>query len=203
MSGEREEKASAGVRPVDAPPSTRPSLEAARPAAPAGDLPAAAPHDPRATPHAHDQRFTPTPHEHAHAHAHALEHDPHEAVAAAPPAGGAFPHERLDAHRAAVKLAVLAHRLAAQVPRGYRNVADHLQRAASNTVLLLGEGANRWGAALKRQRFVDSRGECGEVAAAADLWQALGIGSPADTEERKRLASRVSAMLNRLVARLQ
>ena len=196
-----DEKTAGGMRLVDAPSGTQPWPEPGRGPAPAGDLAVPTLHDPRATPHAHDERPTPTLHEHAHALAH--EHDPQDAWAGARPSGGAFPHERLDAYRAAVKLAVVAHRLAAQVPRGYRNVADHLTRAASNTVLLLGEGANRWGAALKRQRFVDSRGECGEVAAAADLLQALGIGTPTDTEELKRLASRVSAMLTRLVARLQ
>lgn len=203
MSDERDEQSAAAVRLVHAPSGTQPRPKPAPGPAPAEDVGVPALHDPRSTPHAHDER--PTPHAHAHAHAHALEHehDPHDALAGASPAGGAFPHEKLDAYRVAVKLAALAHRLAAQVPRGYRNVADHLTRAASNTVLLLGEGANRWGAALKRQRFVDSRGECGEVAAAGDLLQALGIGSPTDAEELKRLASRVSAMLTRLIARLQ
>jgi four helix bundle protein len=203
MSGERDDKALAGTTLGNTPSWTQPPTTEAGSAALAGDLPGPTPHDPRSTPHAHDPRPRATPHEHAHAHALAHADDTHEASAGARPAAGAFPHEKLDAYRVAVKLAALAHRLAAQVPRGYRNVADHLQRAASNTVLLLGEGANRWGAALKRQRFGESRGECGEVAAAADLLQALGIGSPADTEELKHLAGRVSAMLTRLLARLQ
>jgi four helix bundle protein len=126
----------------------------------------------------------------------------HRSVAHAP-AAGPFPHEKLDAYRVAVQMVALANRVAAQIPRGYRNIADHLQRAGSNTVLLLAEGANRRGAALKRQRFTDSRGECGEVGAAADLVRVLGLGSPADAEELKQLASRVSAMLTRLIARLE
>jgi four helix bundle protein len=75
-------------------------------------------------------------------------------------------------------------------------------RAASNTVLLYAEGANRRGAALKRQRFVESRGECGEVAAAGDLILVLHIGTAARAMKMKHLASRVSAMLTRLIARL-
>jgi four helix bundle protein len=100
-------------------------------------------------------------------------------------------------------MAALAKELADQIPRGYRSVADHLVRAASNTVLLYAEGANRRGAAQKRLRFVESRGESGEVAAAGDLIFVLRIGNPARAVKMKQLASRVSAMLTRLIARLE
>ena len=70
-------------------------------------------------------------------------------------------------------------------------------------MLLLAEGANRHGAAQKRQRFVESRGECAEVAAAGDILLVLDIGSQTDAEQLKRLAGRVSAMLTRLIARLE
>ncbi|MBI4820341.1 MAG: four helix bundle protein, partial [Deltaproteobacteria bacterium] len=73
-------------------------------------------------------------------------------------------------------------KLAKEIPRGHRSIADHLLRAASNTALLLAEGANRRRNARKRQRFVESRGECAEVAAAADLLLVLDIGSPTDAE---------------------
>lgn len=114
----------------------------------------------------------------------------------------AFPHEKLDVYRVALAMAALARRIADRIPRGHRNVADHLMRAAENTVLLLAEGANRRGAALKCQRFGESRGECGEVAAAAGLLRALEIGGQPEVEELRQLASRVSAMLTRLMARL-
>lgn len=140
----------------------------------------------------HEER--PTPNAHAHAHAHG-EREPSSS-------GGSFPHEKLEAYQVAVEMARLAKKLAEQIPRGHRNVADHLFRAASNTVLLLAEGANRRGAGEKRQRFVESRGECGEVGAAGDLLLAFEIGAPTDAEALKRLASRVSAMLTRLIARL-
>src|SRR5437870_486392 len=115
----------------------------------------------------------PTPH----AHAHASAHDPPDEKQA--PNSGAFPHEKLDIYRVALDMAALAKELADPIPRGYRNVADHLMRAASNTVLLYAEGANRRGAALKRQRFVESRGESGEVAAAGDLIVVLQLGNAA------------------------
>ncbi len=140
------------------------------------------------TTHAHAPRPTSDPHAHAHA----------------PDGGapGAFPHDKLDAYRIAWELAALANKIAAQIPRGHRNIADHLLRSASNTVLLLAEGANRRGAASKRQRFAESRGECAEVAAAGDLLLAMEIGPRHDAEQLKCLASRVSAMLTGLIERL-
>jgi four helix bundle protein len=158
-----------------------PTTEAPRPTS---DEPRPMTHDPR-----------PTPTSHAHAHAHEELSDGRVA--------GPFPHEKLDAYQVALKMTALANKLAEEIPRGHRSIADHLLRASSNTVLLLAEGANRRGAGLKRQRFVESRGECGEVGAAADLLVVLNMGSAADADELKRLASRVSAMLTRLIARLE
>ena len=100
-------------------------------------------------------------------------------------------------------MAGAAKHLATQIPRGHRSLADHLMRAATNTVLLLAEGANRRGVGEKRQRFVESRGECGEAAAAADLAFVMDLAQLADVEEWKLLAGRVSAMLTRLIARLR
>src|SRR5687767_10181041 len=73
----------------------------------------------------------------------------------------------MNAYRVALAMARGANALAQQIPRGHRSVADHLLRSSSNAVLLLAEGANRRGPAEKRQRFVESRGEVGEVAAPA------------------------------------
>jgi four helix bundle protein len=141
------------------------------------------------TSHAHAPRPTPDPHAHAHA--------PESATP------GVFPHDKLDAYRISCELAALANKIAAHIPRGHRNIADHLLRSASNTVLLLAEGANRRGAASKRQRFAESRGECAEVAAAGDLLLAMDIGPRHDVEKLKGLASRVSAMLTGLIERLR
>jgi four helix bundle protein len=136
-----------------------------------------------------------------HAHDHAHDHDDDHDHATYQP--GSFPHEKLDAYRVALDLAGAARQLAAQIPRGHRSLADHLLRAATNTALLLAEGANRRGTGEKRQRFVESRGECGEAAAAADLARVMDLAAPADAEAVKLLAGRVAAMLTRLIARLR
>jgi four helix bundle protein len=159
------------------------------------------PHDDSEQPWHHDDtphEERPTSHEHEHEHAHAGEEPERSHIAGSFP----FPHEKLDAYKVAVAMPTLARKLAKEVPRGHRNIADHMLRAASNTVLLLAEGANRRGAGEKRQRFAESRGECGEVGAAGDLLLAFEIGPPPDAEALKRFAARVSAMLTRLIARL-
>lgn len=112
-----------------------------------------------------------------------------------------FPHERLDAYRLALAMARDAKDLAEQIPRGHRSIADHLLRSSSNAVLLLAEGANRRGAAEKRQRFAESRGETGEVAAACDLVIVLSLSSQQQAESVKGYAMRLAAMLTGLIQR--
>ena len=138
-------------------------------------------------------------HGHGHGHHHPGEGDRHGGSTNA----GSLPHEKLDAYRVSLRMAAVAKDVARSIPRGHRNVADHLQRAAQNTVLLLAEGANRRTAGEKRQRFGESRGECGEVAAAADLVLVMELGPRGDAQELKALAGRVSAMLTGLISRLR
>ena len=151
----------------------------------------------RATRLADAPRSPRTEHAHALAHAHELvEAGGRESL-------GAFPHERLDAYQVALRMAAAAKGVAAHIPRGHRSIADHLLRSASNAVLLLAEGANRRTAKEKRQRFVESRGECAEVAAAADLVVVLELVPSAEAHDLKHLAGRVSAMLTGLIGRQQ
>lgn len=112
-----------------------------------------------------------------------------------------FTHHRLDAYRVAIQMAQQAKLLADRVPRGYRSFADQLLRAAGQTVLLIGEGANRHTAGQKRQRYSEARGECGEAAVAAELLASLGLLPRRDIEPLMESASRVVAMLTRLIQR--
>lgn len=112
-----------------------------------------------------------------------------------------FPHHRLDAYRVALQLVVAAHKLADGIPRGHRTVADQIQRASTSVVLNIAEAANRCGKGEKRQRFGTACGECGEVAAAAELAGVLGLADDARVRDVMELADRVLAMTNRLVRR--
>ena len=54
-----------------------------------------------------------------------------------------FPQHRLDVYRVAVELAQKTREAAKSIPRGDRSLADQMKRAATSTVLLIAEGANR------------------------------------------------------------
>ena len=111
-----------------------------------------------------------------------------------------FAHHRLDAYRVAVELLLGVERLVARLPRGHGNLKDQLRRAATATVLNLAEGANRSHPADKAARFNVARSECGECDAALHLVELLGL---ARTEDLRRLADRIGAMLFRLMRRQQ
>jgi len=112
-----------------------------------------------------------------------------------------FSHQRLDVHRVALEMARRSRELADRVPRGYRSFADQLLRAAGQTVLLIGEGANRYTAGQKRQRYTEARGECGEVASCVELLATLRLAPQAEADAIMHLAGRVAAMLTRLIQR--
>ena len=112
-----------------------------------------------------------------------------------------FAHQRLDLYRVGLEMARRSRLLADRVPRGYRSFADQLLRAAGQTVLLIGEGANRYTAGQKRQRYTEARGEAGEVAAAVELLATLHLAPQTDADDVIHLAGRVAAMLTRLIQR--
>jgi len=109
-----------------------------------------------------------------------------------------FPHQRLDAYRIALDLAVASHAICQALPRGNANLADQLKRASQAIPLLVGEGANRRTTAQKRQRYTEAAGEAGEVACALELIHRLGL---ADVSAAWPLAQRVHAMTTRLSRR--
>ena len=112
-----------------------------------------------------------------------------------------FPQHRLEVYNVAVEMAVHAKRMADAVPRGHKNLADQLLRAATSVVLNIGEGANRMSPGMKRQRYTEARGECGEVATAVELLVAFELIRPEAVEQLLHLADRVGRMLTRLVRR--
>ena len=112
-----------------------------------------------------------------------------------------FSHRRLDVYRVALEMARRSRELADRVPRGYRTFADQLLRAAGQTVLLIGEGANRYTAGQKRQRYTEARGEAGEVASCLELLATLRLAPQHEADQIMHLAGRVAAMLTRLIQR--
>ncbi len=112
-----------------------------------------------------------------------------------------FAHHKLDVWHAAKDLAVHGRALAHSIPRGDRDLADQLRRAATAPVLLIGEGANRLNAGEKRQRFNEARGEACEAAVAAELAAVLELVAADDAERVIHIADKIAAMLTRLIQR--
>ena len=67
--------------------------------------------------------------------------------------------------------------------------------------MLIGEGANRYTAGQKRQRFSEARGEAGEVAVVVELLMDLELVPVSEGDKALELADRVCAMLTKLISR--
>jgi four helix bundle protein len=99
------------------------------------------------------------------------------------------------------ELADLVGELTKQVPRGHHNLVDQIVRAANGTEALIAEGANRYSSRQKRQRFIEARGEAGEVAAHLERLARCRFISQQQLMTGLRLADRVCAMLTGLIKR--
>ena len=111
-----------------------------------------------------------------------------------------FPHHNLRVYPLAVDLAVDCLLVARSLPRGNGSLADQLRRASQAIPLLIAEGANRRTGKQERQRYVEARGEAGEVAAALELVSRLQLASPDDISRCWDGVTSVHAMLSKLVA---
>ena len=110
-----------------------------------------------------------------------------------------FTYERLDAYQVARELTRRTAHIAAQVPRGYGYLTDHLLRSGSAPARLIAEGALRTTKGGKRQRFSEALGECGEAVATAQQALDLKLISETDYCHLRSIAARVAAMTSRLV----
>jgi four helix bundle protein len=112
-----------------------------------------------------------------------------------------FAHHKLEAYRISAEMADIVQPLAERFGQGHRHLADQLRRAADATVGLIGEGANRYSAKQKRQRFTEARGEAGEVACHMERAYRYRLVSTTELEAVLSRADRVCAMLTGLIKR--
>ncbi len=106
---------------------------------------------------------------------------------------------KLRVYPLALDLAVACHGLARALPRGNAPLGDQLKRASTAVPLLLAEGINRRTQAQERQRFVEARGEVGEVAACLELITRLALVPESQVEPAWNLATQVHPMLSKLL----
>ena len=112
-----------------------------------------------------------------------------------------FTHYKLDAYRVARELADLVMVVRPQVPRGHHKMVDQIVRASTGAEALIAEGANRYSPKQKRQRFVEARGEAGEVAAHLERLHRYSFISEQQLMHGLSLADRLCAMLTGLIKR--
>ena len=115
-----------------------------------------------------------------------------------------FAHHRLDAYRLASELADHVNELAPQIPLGgggKKELRPQIVDAANSCPALIAEGANRWTSKQKRQRFIEARGEAGEVASHLERCHRRSFISEQQLERGLELADRVCATLTGLIKR--
>ena len=112
-----------------------------------------------------------------------------------------FAHYKLDCYRASRDLADLVMVAAERIPDGHHKMKDPILRAATGVEALIAEGANRYGSKQKRQRFVEARGEAGEVAAHLERLHRYRFITDDQLLAGLTLADRICAMLTGLIKR--
>jgi four helix bundle protein len=112
-----------------------------------------------------------------------------------------FTHYKLKAYQVARDLADLVMHITPQIPRGHHKMVDQIVRAATGAEALIAEGANRFTPKQKRQRFVEARGEAGEVAAHLERLHRYKFITEEQLMTGLHLADRLCALLTGLIKR--
>jgi four helix bundle protein len=107
-------------------------------------------------------------------------------------------HERLDAYRVAEQLDDLVVAVCERAPRGYGWLLDQVQRASGSVALNIAEGIGRSGND-RLQYLRIARGSANETDAGAALMERRKLLKPLERAEVKHLASRVVAMLTKMI----
>lgn len=110
-----------------------------------------------------------------------------------------FDHEKLDAYRVATEALALGVASTRAVPREDWFLRNQLLRALTSLCFNLAEGSGEFSAGDKVRFFRIARRSASESAAIVDAVRILGYAEPKTTDDLKRLLSRATAMLTRLI----
>jgi len=108
---------------------------------------------------------------------------------------------KLDVYQRALEFAALTNSMLVPTPRGHRDLADQLRRAADSVALNIAEGAGEFRSKEKARISRIARRSAVECVAAIDLFGAREVLSDAQLEASQALLDRVLAMLTNLVHR--
>jgi four helix bundle protein len=113
----------------------------------------------------------------------------------------AFDHERLDVYRRALELVVVAHEVAANLPKGRGYLTDQLRRAATSIPLNIAEGAGEFAPQDKARFYRIARRSATETAAILDVCRNLELLAEDQHRGARELLIRIVSMLTRLAQR--
>ena len=106
--------------------------------------------------------------------------------------------QRLDVYQRAIEFVVVAHEIAALVPKGHAVLVGQLRDAAQSTVANIAEGAGRRTRADSGHHYFMARGSAMESAAHLDVMAAIGLVDAARHRRGVELLEGVVAMLTKM-----
>jgi len=109
------------------------------------------------------------------------------------------PRWRLDVYRVGLEFFAGTEKAAASLPKGYADMKDQMRRSAAATVRHIAEGAGRWSAKDKANRYVIALSECEECATTLEMAAIVGVLPEAEVAELVALTDRIGAISTRLV----
>lgn len=112
-----------------------------------------------------------------------------------------FEFERLEVHKLALRLMPIVRRIAGQLPRGFGDLGNHLVRSARSIHLNIAEGAGKYRAGAKAERYVTARASANECASAIEEARLFRLASERELNEARDLLKRITPMLTRLIVR--
>jgi four helix bundle protein len=107
--------------------------------------------------------------------------------------------QRLDVYQRAIEFLVLAIEIVEDLPRGHRERADQLIRAAESVVRNIAEGAGRWSERDSAKHYKIARGEAMACAASLDVLRVRERVASPRYERGIQLLEREVAMLTKMI----
>jgi four helix bundle protein len=108
---------------------------------------------------------------------------------------------KLDVYQRSLEFAAMTNSMLVPTPRGHRDLAEQLRRAADSVALNIAEGAGEFRSKEKARFYRIARRSAVECVAAIDLFGARDVLTDAQLETSQALLDRVLAMLTQLVRR--
>jgi len=112
---------------------------------------------------------------------------------------GMLSFQRLHVYQRAIEFVALTIDIVEQLPRGHRQRADQLIRAAESVDRNIAEGAGRWSDADSAKHYKIARGEAMESASSLDVLKLRNLVEPRRYDDGIELLESIVAMLTKMI----